>query len=71
MISDHGWHVVWAAWSIAVIGTFLLVEGTAVFSGGWTLSKVVVRLAVDYPWMIAAYAMGCALLGIHLWWQGA
>lgn len=58
----------WTIWLVLVFLSFLVLELRALVRGTPTLTAYVRGLAKKYPWLSAAFVIGCILLAGHFFW---
>lgn len=64
------WNITWTLWLIAIVVSFAVFEGTALATGGTTLSRYVWNLSAAFPPFpyIAGFITG--FFACHFWWGG-
>ena len=67
MMDRYAW--IWVAWLLALIGSFAILEGYAIITHHWTLSRFTYNLSVAWPLMPWACGVLVGGLAVHFWWH--
>lgn len=59
---------VWAAWILVIVASFAALEGYALWSGHWTLSRSTWVLAKEWPPLAVVYGIIFGGLAVHFFW---
>lgn len=60
---------IWTAWVFAVVISFGVIEGLALWYGDTTLSRYTYELGVAWPPLIAIINLVVGGLLVHFWWH--
>ena len=63
----NNWQFTWLVWSCVVLGSFAIIELSAVITHKDTFSECVVELTRHWPLVIGLYIMLVVGLAIHFW----
>lgn len=61
--------ILWTLWLLALIASFALFEGAALYSHGLTLSSYVWGLTEAWPPLPYVAGMVSGGLAVHFWWH--
>lgn len=59
----------WTLWLLAIIGSFALLEGYALWRGQLTLSRYTWAISKAWPPLIFVLGLICGGLAVHFWWS--
>ncbi len=63
------WYWIWSGWLLALIGTFAILEGWALKTGGVTLSSFTDIVSEKWPPFVALFGALFGGLVVHFWWH--
>ena len=59
---------IWLAWILSCVISFAILEGYAIYSGHWTLSRSTWVLMKHWPLIAVLYGMIFGGLAVHFFW---
>ncbi len=59
----------WTVWLIAVVVSFVVLEGYAYLTGSQMLTHWVRLATVKWPWTPYLIGVGVVVLTAHFWWE--
>lgn len=63
------WYEIWSAWLLLIVASFGILEGTAIATGGMTLSLYTWNLTLAWPLFPVIYGAVFFGLAVHFFWH--
>jgi hypothetical protein len=68
-MTKKNWYEIWSVWLIVIMVSFAIIEGTAIATGGVTLSRYTWDLTLAWPLIPVVYGGVFIGLAVHFWWH--